>query len=93
VRVTLAGLDLGTVDLSDHPADSRGVLSHHYGFAGRYGRLLRVEVAPQRVPEVLAALQTGAELRLEADADLPGGVSVYGSRSGRYPTGPYLLLG
>ena len=93
VRVTLAGIDLGTVELPDHPADSRGVLSHHYGFAGRYGELVRVDVPLAHVEGVLVALQVGAELRLEADADLPGGLSVYGSRSGRYPTGPYLLLG
>jgi hypothetical protein len=93
VRVSLAGVDLGTVDLPDHPADSRGVLSHHYGFAGRYGELVTLDVPAERVGEVLAALRTGAELRLEVDGNLPGGVSVYGCRSGRYPTGPCLVLG
>ncbi|MBM3498549.1 MAG: glycoside hydrolase family 2 [Armatimonadetes bacterium] len=92
VRISLAGVDLGEVELPDHPADSRGVLSHYYGFAGRYGELVRLEVPAERVPATLEALRGGAELRLAVDADLPGGVSVYGSRSGRYPTGPCVVL-
>ncbi|MBM3471685.1 MAG: hypothetical protein FJX75_00250 [Armatimonadetes bacterium] len=92
VRVSLAGVELGLVDLPDHPADSRGVLSHHYGFAGRYGELVTLRVPAERVGEALDALRGGAELRFEVDTDLPGGLSVYGSRSGRYPTGPYLLF-
>jgi hypothetical protein len=92
VRVSLGPIELGTIDLSDHPADSRGVLSHHYGFAGRYGELVTLPVPPERVGEALDALRRGTELRFEVDTDLPGGLSVYGSRSGRYPAGPYLVL-
>jgi len=92
VRVSLAGIELGVVDLPDHPADSRGVLSHHHGFAGRYGQLAVLSVPTERVAEALAAVRAGAELRFEVATDLPGGLSVYGDRTGRYPTGPYLLL-
>ncbi|MGQ9732748.1 MAG: glycoside hydrolase family 2 protein [Candidatus Zipacnadales bacterium] len=93
VEVWLAGVSLGVVELPDHPADERGVLSHHYGLGGRYGELVSLEVPPQSVGTVLEALKWGAELRFEVPSDLPGGLSVYGSRTGRYPTGPYVLLG
>jgi hypothetical protein len=91
VHVTLAGVDLGVVELPDHPADSRGVLSHHYGFAGRYGQLVSLAVPREEVGVVATRLAAGAEVRLQVDADLPGGLSVYGERAGRYPTGLWLV--
>jgi len=86
VEVALADLVAWPVELPDQPADGRGVLSHHYGFAGRYGELVQLRVPTGLVPEVLAGLEEGLALTMRVPRDLPGGLCVYGARAGRYPT-------
>jgi hypothetical protein len=80
------------VALPDQPADERGVLSHHYGFAGRYGELQHLAVPEEALAPTTAALQAGTTLTFEVARDLPGGLCVYGERTGRYPVGPTLLI-
>ncbi len=88
VNVSAGEVDLSSIDLDDHPADGRGVLSHHYGFAGRYGWVVAVDVTP----EALDALRGGAKLTLSVDDQQPGGLTIYGSRAGRCPSGPFLIV-
>lgn len=92
VHICLAGIYLGTVELPDHPADSRGVLSHHYGFGGQYGELVSLELPTDHLCHISEQLRTGGLLRMEVDSDLPHGLSIYGGRTGRYPTGPCLFF-
>lgn len=92
VHIALGGVELGTVHLEDQPADARGVLSHHYGFAGRYGQLVSVDVPTGKMEETIGELAAGAELSLRVEGDLPGGLCVYGLVTGRYPNRPCLVL-
>ncbi len=97
VTVRVNGEAAGRFELSDDPADSRGILSWHAQphdghlyEAGSYGELLRV-------PIPAAALRAGARsgamiVRLEVDAALPGGLAIYGARFGRYPVDPSVLF-
>lgn len=88
VTVSVGGMELETIDLADHPADGRGVLSHHYGFEGRYGWLVPVDLPGK----ALDKLRTGEKLRISAEGNLAGGLCVYGAKAGRVPAGPRLLL-
>jgi len=86
LEVALADLVTWQIELPDQPADGRGVLSHHYGFAGRYGELVQLPVPTGLVPELLAGLRQGLTLTMRVPRDLPGGLCVYGAKAGRYPT-------
>ena len=87
VHVLVDGEPIGSFDLPDDPADSRGALSWHYQAApnrldeaGSYGYLCRAAV-PGRIAAKLDRRRTFAlELRAEA-----GGLSLYGRNAGRYP--------
>ncbi|MCI3920898.1 beta galactosidase jelly roll domain-containing protein [Paenibacillus sp. TRM 82003] len=87
VRVVIDGEPIETLTLPDDPADSRGVLSHHYqpvanklDEAGSYGYLCRVAI-PSRL---VAKLNRTRRFRLELQAD-EGGLALYGRNAGRYP--------
>lgn len=92
VWIALGGTDLGVVHLEDQPADGRGVLSHYYGFAGRYGQLVSVDVPRDMIGETVGKLAAGTELSLRVEKQLPGGLCVYGLMTGRYPNAPCLVL-
>src|SRR5882672_11716660 len=97
VTVRVNGQLAGRWDLSDDPADSRGILSWHAQphdghlyEAGSYGELLRVPIPAAALRE---GARTGAMIvRLEVDAALPGGLAIYGARFGRYPVDPSILF-
>jgi hypothetical protein len=97
VTVRVNGRLAGRWELSDDPADSRGILSWHAQphdghlyEAGSYGQLLHVPVPAAALP---AAAHTGAVVvRLSVDAALPGGLAIYGVRFGRYPVDPTVLF-
>ncbi len=86
-----------TVYLPDDPADHRGILSWDMQLrdgklreAGTYGYLVDV---PMDSAMVARAHADGKFIiRLGVDDRLPGGLAVYGKRSGRYPFDPTLLF-
>ncbi len=93
VDIEIAGVEAARgVRLIDQPADSRGALSHMHGFQGRYGQLVQARVGADAV---LNALESGiAEVRLRVRDSAPGrgGLTLYGSRAGRYPCAPTLVI-
>jgi hypothetical protein len=100
VRIHVNGVPLGSFDLPDDPADHRGLLSWHaqkrgekprLDEAGSYGYLVSAGVPAAALEAAAAAGQI--VLRLEVDDGLPGGLAVYGERTGRYPLDPTLVLG
>ena len=97
VVVRANGVLAGRYELTDDPADSRGILSWaaqphdgHLYEAGSYGQLLRVPIPADAVAQ---AARTGeVVVRLEVDDALPGGLAIYGARFGRYPVDPTVLF-
>lgn len=97
VTVRVNGYRAGRYDLTDDPADSRGILSWHAQphdghlyEAGSYGQLLRVPIPGDALRD---GAQSGAlVVRLEVDDSLPGGLAIYGARFGRYPLDPTVLF-
>jgi len=97
VTVRVNDHSAGRWDLTDDPADSRGILSWHAQphdghlyEAGSYGQLLRVPIPP-------TALQEGADrreliVRLDVADSLPGGLAIYSARFGRYPVDPTVVF-
>jgi hypothetical protein len=97
VRVVVNGVAAGLFDLSDDPADHRGLLSWHaqkrdgkLREAGSYGELVSAPVPAEALRD--AAARGELVVRLEVDASLPGGLAVYGESVGRYPLDPSLVL-
>jgi len=97
VTVSVNGQLAGRWELTDDPADSRGILSwhaqphdRHLYEAGSYGQLVRVAIPAAALAD---AARTGAVVvRLSVDDALPGGLAVYGSQFGRYPLDPTVLF-
>jgi len=97
VAVTVNGMPAGRVDLADDPADHRGILSWHAQLrdrrlreAGSYGYLVDIALPTGAVAE--AARSGAIEVRLSVDEASSGGLAVYGSRYGRYPLDPTVVL-
>jgi predicted transcriptional regulator len=97
VRVRVGGVSLGVFDLSDDPADHRGLLSWHAQTrdgrlreAGSYGELVSVTVPASLLAHAAAAGEV--VVQLEVDEAVPGGLAVYGEDFGRYPLDPTLVL-
>ena len=87
----------GRYELSDDPADSRGILSWHSQLrdrylreAGSYGELLHVSIPATALEE--AARSGSFVVRLEVSDALPGGLAIYGAKFGRYPLDPTVAL-
>jgi hypothetical protein len=97
VSVKINGIFAGRYDLSNDPADHRGILSWHNQpqdkklyEAGSYGYRLGVNI-PQKSLEL--ARSTGELIiRLEVDESLAGGLAIYGDKFGRYPINPTVIL-
>ena len=94
VRVSVNGVDAGTYQLPDDPADHRGVLSWHsqprdkyMSEAGSYGYLVKADVP-------LDAVKAGEPvvIRLSVPEDCDGGLAIYGKDFGRYPLDPSLVF-
>ena len=93
LEVSMNGCRVHCRTLGDQYADSRGALSHMHGFWGRYGELVRVEVASDMVNEIAAADGGCVRLRLAVPGDgRPGGLIAYSSRAGRYPVDLTVVL-
>ena len=95
LEVSVDGKVIGKVDLSDDPADHRGILSwgsqtkeRWMREAGSYGELIKMDIP--------ASLLKGKEqvmIRFTTPADdLDGGLALYGKDFGRYPLDPTLVL-
>jgi len=93
LRVILNQTLVAELTLRNQPADSRGALSHMHGFEGRYGELVTVRVGHQQLAQALDA-PGNIVLRLECERPpgRGGGLTVYGSRAGRYPCDAQLLV-
>ena len=97
VTAWINGRVAGRHELSDDPADHRGILSWHSQLrdrllreAGSYGELVRVTIPPAALDE---AARTGTfVVRLEVSDALPGGLAIYGAKFGRYPLDPTVAL-
>ena len=97
VGISVNGRMAKTVYLPDDPCDHRGILSWdmqlrngHLQEAGTYG--YRVDV-PLDAGMLARAHEDGKfVIRLGVDDRLPGGLAVYGKRSGRYPFDPTLIF-
>jgi predicted transcriptional regulator len=98
VSVKINGVAAGKYDLSNDPADHRGILSWHYQpqdkkllhEAGSYGYKVKVNIPKEAIEK---ARTTGEiVIRLEVDASLPNGLAIYGDKFGRYPMNPTVVL-
>ncbi len=95
VAISVNGNGGNRLDLSDDPADARGVLSHLNHFEhGSYGQFVATELAVS--DDLRAALDKGEPLRIRLmvpeDATHKGGLCVFGVDTGRYPFDPTLIV-
>ena len=91
VTISVNGVEIDTRRIPDCPADARGVLSYIHGQPGIYGYLYNVKVDPSLVLNGTADTLT-IRYEVKADAAAKGGFTLYGTRMGRYPTGPHLFF-
>lgn len=87
VCVKIDGIPCGTFYLPDCPADSRGLLSHHYqpednhlDEAGSYGYLCRLTVPSA----LLLRLKEKESFCLTLETESGNGLSLFGRKSGRF---------
>ena len=100
MQVSINGKVIGKHDLSDDPADHRGILSWgsqpnvpRLSEAGSYGELVKMDIPLNEIPAE-EILRTGtAVIRFTVPAeDLDGGLAIYGKDFGRYPLDPSIVL-
>jgi len=92
--VKVNGVDAGTVELADDPADHRGILSwaaqptNRYMFeAGSYGYLLKLNLPVEALKKAQPVVIT---LSVPETADK--GLAIYGKDFGRYPLDPTIII-
>ena len=88
VTISINGTEIDTVRIPDCPADTRGVLSYIHDQPGIYGYLHNVKVDSSLVLNGKVTVR----YEVKSDAEAKGGFALYGTRLGRYPTGPHLLI-
>lgn len=95
IDVSINGVKVKTVALSDDPADHRGVLSWHNQLkdrklreAGSYGYLVKIPISASDLKK--AASQGFLTLKIQATTE--GGVAIYGEDFGRYPVNPSVVI-
>ena len=91
VTISVNGVEIETIRIPDCPADARGVLSYIHGQPGNYGYLYSVKIDPRTVLNGGSDTLT-VRYEVKSDAKAKGGIALYGSRMGRYPTGPHLRI-
>ncbi len=88
-EILVNGVRVHHAILPDHPHDSRGALSYLNGGYGGYGYLAQI-LAEGELLQAIRDHATDGTLLLRcgvpADARVQGGLSIYGARSGRFPT-------
>jgi predicted transcriptional regulator len=82
--------------LPNHPHDARGGLSFLHDVQGAYGYLINVALEDDSLARVAELARAEGRLRFRCavpdDAAAPGGLTVYGYNSGRYPLCPTLII-
>lgn len=86
VTISVNGVEIDTIRISDCPADARGVLSYIHGEPGIYGYLHNIKF---EASDILKGASDTLTVRYAAK----DGFALYGARMGRYPTGPHLRIG
>ena len=99
VTISANGVAAGTVTLPDDPADHRGLLSWinqredgTLDEAGSYGYLARVTLPADVLSNVAETGEVRIRLAVDEASETSGGLAVYGSRFGRYPVDPTLII-
>jgi hypothetical protein len=95
LHLLLNGVRIHEGTLPNHPHDSRGVLSYLRGGRGAYGYLANATLERELLHTVASRMSGGSlQLRFEVpqNATAQGGLTVYGSESGRYPLCPTIIL-
>ena len=100
LEVYVNGKLIGKHDLSDDPADHRGILSWgsqpsvpRIAEGGSYGELVRMNIPLDGIPAEDILRDMAATIRFSVPAsDLDGGLAIYGKDFGRYPLDPTLIL-
>ncbi len=94
VDISINGVTVGQALLPDDPADARGVLSHHNGIdPGSYGFLTELAIDGAALQQALADQQRLlVRFTVTGEGGFPGGLSLYGERTGSYPVEPTILL-
>jgi len=88
-EMLLNGVRVHHAVLPDHPHDSRGALSYLSGGYGGYGYLAEILAEGELLKAIRDNAPDGKLLLncgVPADARVQGGLSIYGARSGRFPT-------
>jgi hypothetical protein len=95
MHMFLNGVPVYQAILPNHPHDARGALSYLRGGRGAYGYLSHATIENSLFTQVLTKMKNGY-LRLRClvpQKEKPqGGLTIYGSSSGRYPIPPTLII-
>ncbi len=92
LRVALGATEAAELELPDQPADARGALSHMHGLLGRYGTLVTAKLAGEQARAAVEGGTVSVTFTTERAASDRGGLTVYGSRAGRYPCDVTLFI-
>jgi hypothetical protein len=95
LRITVNGVRVHESLLKNHPHDARGVLSYLRDNRGAYGYLVNVRAEGELLRQLIERV-TDNELRLRCEvppeAQVRGGLTIYGAQSGRYPVCPSVIV-
>lgn len=93
-EIRLNGIRVHHAVLPDHPHDTRGALSYLKGGRGGYGYLAHA-LAEYDLLDRIREHSNGGSLVMRCavpqDANVKGGLSIYGGDSGRYPIPPTVI--
>jgi len=97
VTVSVNGVEVDTIKLSDDPADARGKLSHNAKFHhGSYGFLTNINIDLGKHPEIRDKIASDQKITLQfavkPDAENKGGFALFGERLGGLPIAPTIRL-
>ncbi|MEA3401117.1 MAG: glycoside hydrolase family 2 TIM barrel-domain containing protein [Armatimonadota bacterium] len=85
VEIAFGEQTVRRVVLPDQPADARGALSHMHGLLGRYGQIVTARLSGDRARAAVSEGGIGVRLTVSDSGADRGGLTIYGSRAGRYP--------